>query len=93
MSKEQPVSTILVGKKPLMNYVLACLTSLQGGSNNLVVKARGRAISKAVDLVQILQKRFYKDLKIVDIKIGTDQVTGQDNRTINVSTIEISISR
>jgi len=57
------------------------------------VKARGRAISKAVDLVQILQKRFYKDLKIVDIKIGTDQVTGQDNRTINVSTIEISISR
>ncbi|MCL7385035.1 MAG: DNA-binding protein Alba [Thaumarchaeota archaeon] len=93
MSKEQPVSTILVGKKPLMNYVLACLTSLQGGSNNLVVKARGRAISKAVDLVQILQKRFYKDLKIVDIKIGTDQVTGQDNRTINVSTIEITISR
>jgi len=93
MSKEQPVSTILVGKKPLMNYVLACLTSLQGGSNNLVVKARGRAISKAVDLVQILQKRFYKDLKIVDIKIGTDQVTGQDNRTVNVSTIEISISR
>ena len=93
MSKEQPVSTILVGKKPLMNYVLACLTSLQGGSNNLVVKARGRAISKAVDLVQILQKRFYKDLKIVDIKIGTDQVTSQDNRTINVSTIEISISR
>jgi len=76
-----------------MNYVLACLTSLQGGSNNLVVKARGRAISKAVDLVQILQKRFYKDLKIVDIKIGTDQVTGQDNRTINVSTIEITISR
>jgi DNA-binding protein len=93
MSKEQPVSTILVGKKPLMNYVLACLTSLQGGSNNIVVKARGRAISKAVDIVQILQKRFYKDLKIVDIKIGTDQVTGQDNRTINVSTIEITISR
>lgn len=93
MSKEQPASTILVGKKPLMNYVFACLTSLQSGSNNLVVKARGRAISKAVDLVQILQKRFYKDLKVTDIKIGTDQVTGQDNRTINVSTIEISISR
>ncbi|MCS7136052.1 MAG: DNA-binding protein Alba [Nitrososphaerota archaeon] len=93
MSKEQPVSTILVGKKPLMNYVLACLTSLQGGSSSIVVKARGRAISKAVDLVQIIQKRFYKDLKITDIKIGTDQVTGQDNRTINVSTIEISISR
>ncbi|PUA34401.1 MAG: DNA-binding protein Alba [Candidatus Terraquivivens tikiterensis] len=93
MSKEQPASTILVGKKPLMNYVFACLTSLQSGSNSLVVKARGRAISKAVDLVQILQKRFYKDLKVTDIKIGTDQVTGQDNRTINVSTIEISISR
>ncbi|MEM2909488.1 MAG: DNA-binding protein Alba [Nitrososphaerota archaeon] len=93
MSKEQPASTILVGKKPLMNYVFACLTSLQSGSNNLVVKARGRAISKAVDLVQILQQRFHKDLKITDIKIGTEQVTGQDNRTVNVSTIEISISR
>lgn len=93
MSKEQPTSTILIGKKPLMNYVLACMTSLQSGSNNLVVKARGRAISKAVDIVQILQQRFYKDLKITDIKIGTEQVTGQDNRTVNVSTIEISISR
>lgn len=92
MSGNQP-ATILVGKKPLMNYVFACITTFQSGVNDIVIKARGRAISKAVDLVQILQRRFYKDLKVKDIKISTEQLTGQNNQPVNVSTIEISISR
>ena len=93
MASRELATTVLVGKKPLMNYVLACLTTLQTGANEVIVKARGRAISRAVDVVQILQNRFYKDLKIKDIKIGTEQVTGQTGQTLNVSTIEIVVSR
>lgn len=93
MSSSQPVTTILVGKKPLMNYVFACIATFQSGASSLTIKARGRAISRAVDLVQILQNRFYKDLKVKEIKTGTEQLTGQDNKPVNVSTIEISISR
>ena len=93
MAAKEMATTVLVGKKPIMNYVLACLTSLQTGANEVVVKARGRAISRAVDVVQILQNRFYKDLKIRDIKIGTEQVQSQTGQTLNVSTIEITVAR
>ncbi|MCS7143010.1 MAG: DNA-binding protein Alba [Aigarchaeota archaeon] len=84
--------TILVGKKPLMSYVLACLLSLQQGQN-VVVKARGRAIGRAVDVVQVLKNRFVKELKIQDVKLGSEQLTGQDGRTVNVSTIEIKVTQ
>ena len=57
------------------------------------MKARGRAISRAVDVVQILQNRFYKDLKVKDIRIGTEQVQSQTGQTLNISTIEITVSR
>jgi len=84
---------ILIGKKPLMNYVLACFTAIQSGTNELTIKARGKAISRAVDVVQILQRRFFNDLQVKDIKIGTEQLTGENNVTVNVSTIEINVTR
>lgn len=90
---EREIPTVLVGKKPLMNYVFACLTTLQSGASQLVLKARGRAISRAVDVVQVLQRRFYKDLKVTDIKLGTEEVTGPSNQPISVSTIEIVLKR
>lgn len=90
---EKEISTVLIGKKPLMNYVFACLTTLQSGANQLLIKARGRAISRAVDVVQVLQRRFYKDLKVEDIKIGTEEMTGPNNQPVSVSTIEILLRR
>ena len=87
-----PSNVILVGKKPVMNYVLAALTLLNQGVNEVVVKARGRAISKAVDTVEIVRNRFLpgKD-DVKEIKIGSQTVTGQDNRQSRVSTIEITL--
>jgi len=87
---EMPV--VFIGRKPVMSYVLACMTALQSGGKKVTVKARGRAISRAVDTVQILQRRFYKNLEIGEIKTNTEQVTGENNITLNVSTIEITIS-
>lgn len=62
MSASKESNTIFVGKKPVMNYAPACLTLLQNGTSDITVKARGRAISKAVDAAQILTKRFASDI-------------------------------
>ncbi|MCS6784024.1 MAG: DNA-binding protein Alba [Candidatus Caldarchaeum sp.] len=89
MSEKQIAPTVLVGKKPAMSYVLACLTGFQSGSKEIVVKARGKAISRAVDVVQIVKNRFLTNLVVKDIRLGTEQITDEQNRTVNVSTIEI----
>lgn len=90
---EREIPTVLVGKKPLMNYVFACLTTFQSGAGQLLLKARGRAISRAVDVVQVLQRRFYRDLKVADIRLGTEELTGPNNQLVSVSTIEILLKR
>jgi len=86
-------NVVFIGKKPIMNYVIACLTSFNAGGSKLCIKARGRAISRAVDTVELLRRSFMKDLKLVEIEIGTEEVTGQDGRRSNVSTIEIAIPK
>lgn len=75
-----------------MNYVTATLVQFNGGSKEVVLKARGKAITRAVDTAEILRNRFLKDVKVKDIKIGSEAVT-IDNQTKNVSTIEIVLSR
>jgi len=86
------VNTVLVGKKPVMNYVLAILQMNSQGMNNIVVKARGRAISKAVDAVEIVRKRFLKDrVDVKKIEIGSEQLKTQDGRLVRTSTIEIHL--
>lgn len=87
-------NTVFIGKKPSMSYVVACMT-LFTSSNEVVVKARGRAISKAVDVVEIIRNRFMPDVKVSDIKIGTEEVRseGAEEPPTNVSTIEIKLTR
>jgi DNA-binding protein len=87
-------NAVLVGRKPVMNYVLACLTLFQEGVNEISVKARGRAISRAIDVAEILRRRFLSDVKVKDIKIGTDQIERiEGNGVSNVSTIEVILSK
>ena len=57
-----------------MNYVLACITLFHGGAEEVNVKARGRAISRAVDVVEVVRRRFLPDVKVKNINIGTDQM-------------------
>jgi DNA-binding protein len=75
-----------------MNYVIACLTSLSSGGNEVCVKARGRAISIAVDTIEVLRRSFIKDLVIKGIQIGTEEVTREQGKS-NVSIIEITVTR
>jgi DNA-binding protein len=84
---------IYVGNKTPMSYVLAVVTQFNGGSKEVVIKARGRAISRAVDTAEIVRNRFVTDAKVKDIKIGTESITNEEGRTSNVSTIEIVLSK
>lgn len=87
-------NTVFVGRKPVLNYVLACLTLLKSGESEVLIKARGRSISTAVDVVEVTKNRFVNDLKIVDISIGTERLTSPDrDQPTNVSSIEIKITR
>jgi archaea-specific DNA-binding protein len=87
-------NVIYVGHKPPMSYVLAVVTQFNvGGSDEVVIKARGRAISTAVDTAEIVRNRFVTDAKLKEIKIGTESVTNEDGRTSNVSSMEIILTK
>jgi DNA-binding protein len=93
-SQSQPTNVVLIGKKPPMNYVLAVLTLFQNGQNQVILKARGMAISKAVDTSQILKNRFLKDVEVKEVRIGTEQVDNQQTGgKSNVSSVEIVLQR
>ena len=89
----QQENAVLIGKKPVMNYVIACLTFFNSGAKQVSVKARGRAIICAVDTVQLLKHSFIKDLKIQEITIDTEEIVSLEGEKTNVSTINITISR
>ena len=88
-------SAVLIGKKPIMNYVLACITFFHGGAKEVSIKARGRSISRAIDVAEVVRHRFLPDVKIKSIGIGTDQFEPEEEGTsvTNVSTIEITLVR
>ena len=88
-------NVIYVGKKPPMSYVLAVVTQFNtSGSDEVIIKARGRSISTAVDTAEIVRNRFITDAKLKDVKIGTEVITNEEEgRTSNVSSIEIILAK
>jgi len=93
VAKKIAENVVLIGRKPVMNYVVACLTFFNAGENEVVVKARGRAISTAVDTIELLRRAFVKDLGLKSIEIGTEEITRETGQTSNVSTIEITVGK
>jgi len=94
MSENQSIdeNTIFVGNKPPMSYVLAVVTQFNSGTDEVMIKARGRAISRAVDTAEIVRNRFVKEANVKNINIGTESMTNEEGRTSNVSSIEIKLS-
>ncbi len=90
---EQQENVVYVGNKPPMNYVLAAVTQLNSGANNLVIKARGRAISRAVDIAEIVRRRFVTNAQVKDIKIFTEELENKEGGKANVSCIEIYMTK
>ena len=82
---------IYIGSKPVINYVTALITAFQRNPT-VNVMARGRAISSAVDVVEVCKRSFLKELQIENIKIGTEQM-GDGDELRNVSTIQITLNK
>ncbi len=83
---------VYVGNKPVMNYVLAVVTQFNNGAQEVTIKARGRAISRAVDVVEVTRNRFMAQSRVKDIRIATEKVAS-DRGDSNVSTMEIVMTK
>ena len=84
---------VYIGNKPVMNYVLAVVTQMNSGVTEVILKARGRAISRAVDVAEIVRNRFISDVDVKSIDISTEEIVGNKGTSSNVSAIEIRLSK
>lgn len=84
---------IYIGKKPAMNYVLAVVTQFNSEGKDVTIKARGKSISRAVDVAEITKNRFLKDAVVKNIRIATEMLKEEDGTTSNVSSIEIVMGK
>ena len=92
MSRQSDV--VYIGRKPPMSYVMAIITGFIGSNTEeITLKARGQAITTAVDAAEITRHRFMKELNIDKITIGTEEIQQEEGGTRNVSTIEITLTR
>jgi DNA-binding protein len=85
-------TSVYIGRRPTNNYVLAAMMLLNEGKE-CVIKARGRAISHAVDVAEVLKNRFMQNVEVKNIVIGTEKLAGQDGKESNVSCIEIMLCK
>jgi len=85
-------NVVLVGKKPTMSYVLAAVTQFSDGMDEIHIKARGRSISRAVDVAEVVRNRFIQSAR-TDVQIGTDEITDDNKNKLNVSTIDIVLRK
>jgi DNA-binding protein Alba len=87
-------ATVFIGLKPTMTYVFQVVTQLNSGAGPVVVKARGNAIAKAVDVVEVVRRRFLEgQVELGTIAIGTERLVNRDGRDANVSSIAIPLIR
>ena len=85
-------NTIFIGNKPVMNYVLAVVTQFND-FDTVTLRARGKAISRAVDTTEIVRNSFVQEAEIADIQISTEEVENYNNEKTNVSIIEIKLEK
>lgn len=85
-------NTVFVGNKPVMNYVLAVVTQFNNGAEEVAIKARGKAISRAVDTAEIALNRFLENVEKKQIVTSTEVIDTDSGKT-NVSSIEILLAQ
>ena len=90
MSEE---NVVYIGNKPVMNYVLAVVTQMNGGGSEVMLKARGRAISRAVDVAEIVRNKFIPEVQLGSIEISTEEIQNAEGSNSNVSAIEIQLNK
>ncbi|MCD6509405.1 MAG: DNA-binding protein Alba [Thermoprotei archaeon] len=90
---ESTNNVVFVGKKAIMNYVLACVTMFHQGAKRVIIKARGKAINKAVEVARVVRENFIRGAMIENVNIGTEILTSKDGNTYSISTITIILRK
>ncbi len=94
--KKEDENTVFIGEKPFMNYVTGVVMQFTTkGAKEVLIRARGKFISRAVDVAEVTTKRFLKDQNIAvkDIKIGSEEFENKEGKKVNVSTIDIALGK
>lgn len=89
-------NVIFIGEKPFMNYVTGVVMQFTNkGSKEVIIKARGRFISRAVDVEQVTKNRFLKEHNVYtkEIKTSSEEFKNKEGRDVNVSTVEITLAK
>jgi DNA-binding protein len=88
-------NTVFIGGKPFMNYVTGVVMQFTTkNANEVIVKARGKFISRAVDVAEVASKRFLEgNVAIKDIKIDSEGFQNKEGKDVRVSTIEITLGK
>ncbi|MBW2990947.1 DNA-binding protein Alba [Candidatus Woesearchaeota archaeon] len=88
-------NSIFIGNKPFMNYVTGVVVQFTTkGAKEVIVKARGKFISRAVDISEVAMKRFLKDqIELKGIAIDSEEFKNKEGQDVRVSTIEITLAK
>jgi DNA-binding protein len=89
----ESMNKIYIGRKPMMAYCMAVMSAMRDDNSEVVLMARGRAISTAVDVAEVVMNQYISDLVVRDITIGTEQLESEDGRPRNVSNISITLAK
>jgi DNA-binding protein len=90
--KEQNI--VYIGRKPVMTYVMAIINDFTGlDTSKVILRARGRAITTAVDAAEVTRRQFMHELQVSNITIDTEELPQESGRTRAVSTIDITLTR
>jgi len=96
MAEKTDENTVFIGGKPFMNYVTGVVMQFTTkGAKEVIVRARGKFISRAVDVAEVTTRRFLKDQNVIvkDIKIGSEEFENKEGKKVNVSTIDIILGK
>jgi DNA-binding protein len=91
--KRDSTNVVYIGKKGVMSYVLAVVTQFNHGAPEVTIKARGKTISRAVDVAEIVRNKFLTNVSVKSITTSTEELQAEDGTMVKVSAIEIVLAR
>ncbi len=87
--------SIFIGGKPFMNYVTGVIMQFNNNTDEVIIKARGKFISKGVDVAEISRRKFLeeKNVYVKNVSIGSEEFENKEGKIVNVSVIEITLKK
>ncbi len=78
-----------------MNYVTGVVIQFNNGANEVIIKARGKFISKGVDVAEVARRKFLEDknVSVKNVSIGSEEFENKEGKLVNVSILEIVLKK